>query len=159
MWIGIGVVVWFDVDWWCGRWVGLKGGLRRRSMWTVGSARGRLVSVSQPPSFPDPKPSTQIRIPTLTHQGRAIVITGCDSGFGYDAAVELALNRGFTVYAGCLTEAGVAALGRLASEKKGRRVGEPGVSYAYACTYIRTTRSDWLIIHTRLLSHTHTQAS
>lgn len=39
-----------------------------------------------------------------------MLITGCDSGFGYDAALELALHRGFTVYAGCLTENGMAAL-------------------------------------------------
>lgn len=30
----------------------------------------------------------------------AVVITGCDSGFGKDTAIELS-NRGFVVFAGC----------------------------------------------------------
>jgi hypothetical protein len=39
-----------------------------------------------------------------THPGQeAIVITGCDSGFGYSTALELA-HRGHTVFALCLSE-------------------------------------------------------
>ncbi|KAJ1563953.1 hypothetical protein HK405_000189, partial [Cladochytrium tenue] len=37
----------------------------------------------------------------------AVLVTGCDSGFGRAIAVQLAA-RGFTVFAGCLTDAGVA---------------------------------------------------
>ena len=40
----------------------------------------------------------------------AVVITGCDSGFGRDVAVELG-RRGFAVFAGCLTEGAVESLG------------------------------------------------
>jgi len=36
---------------------------------------------------------------------RVVVITGCDTGFGHSAAIQLDL-LGYIVYAGCLTEAG-----------------------------------------------------
>lgn len=42
--------------------------------------------------------------------GQAILITGCDTGFGHAAARRLAA-AGWAVYAGCLTEAGAAAVG------------------------------------------------
>jgi NAD(P)-dependent dehydrogenase (short-subunit alcohol dehydrogenase family) len=35
-----------------------------------------------------------------------IVITGCDTGFGYDASIKLA-RKGFLVISGCLTQEGV----------------------------------------------------
>lgn len=41
--------------------------------------------------------------------GHAIMITGCDTGFGHESALRLA-RAGWVVYAGCLTEAGMAAL-------------------------------------------------
>lgn len=41
--------------------------------------------------------------------GEAILITGCDSGFGQASALRLA-GAGWIVYAGCLTDAGVASL-------------------------------------------------
>ena len=43
---------------------------------------------------------------------RLIAVTGCDSGFGLDTCIALAL-RGFTVLAGCLTSQGVAHLDSL----------------------------------------------
>jgi len=36
-----------------------------------------------------------------------VVITGCDSGFGYNSAIELS-KRGYTVFAGCYSEDSVA---------------------------------------------------
>lgn len=41
--------------------------------------------------------------------GRTILITGCDSGFGHDLAVRC-LRRGMNVFAACLTEKGMIAL-------------------------------------------------
>ncbi len=41
--------------------------------------------------------------------GQAIIITGCDTGFGYDLSLELA-KLGWKVYAGCLTDKGVTSL-------------------------------------------------
>jgi hypothetical protein len=46
---------------------------------------------------------------------RPIVISGCDTGFGHDLALALS-ERGWKVYAGCLTEKGMA---RLQSECRG----------------------------------------
>lgn len=49
----------------------------------------------------------------ITHyeapEGRAVLITGCDSGFGHMLALEL-VRKGWRVYAGCLTPQGVEAL-------------------------------------------------
>ena len=42
-------------------------------------------------------------------QGRAVLITGCDTGFGHMLALEL-VRKGWRVYAGCLTPQGVEAL-------------------------------------------------
>ena len=42
----------------------------------------------------------------ISPEGKPILITGCDSGFGYELALKLA-NSGWIVYAGCLTDAGV----------------------------------------------------
>jgi NADP-dependent 3-hydroxy acid dehydrogenase YdfG len=41
--------------------------------------------------------------------GRVVVISGCDSGFGFMLAVQL-FERGFSVFAACLTPAGVERL-------------------------------------------------
>jgi len=42
---------------------------------------------------------------TISSEGKPVLITGCDSGFGRDLAIELG-RRGWIVYAGCLTQAG-----------------------------------------------------
>jgi len=42
-----------------------------------------------------------IRVP----KDAAVLITGCDTGFGYEACIVLA-KKGFKVYAGCLTDKG-----------------------------------------------------
>lgn len=47
--------------------------------------------------------------------GQAVLITGCDTGFGHEAAQRLA-EAGWIVYAGCLTDAGMAALGDKAQQ-------------------------------------------
>jgi hypothetical protein len=41
--------------------------------------------------------------------GKAVVITGCDSGFGHELALRL-VDRGMNVYAGCLTLEGSESL-------------------------------------------------
>ena len=53
--------------------------------------------------------------------GQAILITGCDTGFGHEASQRLAA-AGWVVYAGCLTDAGMAAL----AEKGRAAVGGGG---------------------------------
>lgn len=54
--------------------------------------------------------------------GQAVLITGCDTGFGHAAALRLAVE-GWEIYAGCLTEAGAAALaGEGGGQGKGRRL-------------------------------------
>jgi len=42
-------------------------------------------------------------------QGRAVLITGCDCGFGHMLALQL-VEKGWKVYAGCLTSQGMQAL-------------------------------------------------
>lgn len=42
-------------------------------------------------------------------KNKYVLITGCDSGFGYRAALDLSVSR-CTVLAGCLTEEGVTRL-------------------------------------------------
>jgi len=42
-------------------------------------------------------------------EGKAVLITGCDSGFGHDTALVLA-KKGWKVYAGCLTDGGMESL-------------------------------------------------
>ena len=49
-------------------------------------------------------------------KGLVTVITGCDTGFGYDAAL-ISASRGAIVYATCLTDAGVKNLERLKTEQ------------------------------------------
>ena len=44
-------------------------------------------------------------IPPTQLIGKAIVITGCDTGFGHDLSLRL-VARGMIVYAGCLTVEG-----------------------------------------------------
>ncbi|KXS21276.1 NAD(P)-binding protein [Gonapodya prolifera JEL478] len=41
--------------------------------------------------------------------GSAVVVTGCDTGFGHQTALSLAKD-GFRVYAGCLTDKGIKSL-------------------------------------------------
>ena len=53
----------------------------------------------------------QRRAGRINPSGRAVLVTGCDSGFGRLAALALR-RRGFTVYAGCLTPAGCESLAR-----------------------------------------------
>lgn len=42
-------------------------------------------------------------------EGRAVLVTGCDRGFGHDLVLALA-EKGWKVYAGCLTDAGIKSL-------------------------------------------------
>ncbi|KXS16345.1 NAD(P)-binding protein [Gonapodya prolifera JEL478] len=42
-------------------------------------------------------------------EGRIVLVTGCDTGFGPVIATQLA-QRGFTVYAGCLTQEGISRI-------------------------------------------------
>ena len=46
---------------------------------------------------------------------RLVVITGCDSGFGFHSALAL-LNKGFTVIAGCLTTEGCERLNQASNQ-------------------------------------------
>jgi len=54
-------------------------------------------------------------------KGRAILITGCDSGIGHDLALEL-VGKGWRVYAGCLTPEGMTALQTKAAGSTGTMV-------------------------------------
>ena len=49
------------------------------------------------------------------YHGRHVLITGCDSGFGYMLALRLD-SLGYTVYAGCLTENGANELKQRGSD-------------------------------------------
>lgn len=49
-------------------------------------------------------------------KGLNILITGCDTGFGYESAL-LAAAQGAIVYAACLTDAGVKNFERLRQEQ------------------------------------------
>ncbi|KAK7874253.1 hypothetical protein R5R35_006289 [Gryllus longicercus] len=55
----------------------------------------------------------------LPAQGRAVLVTGCDSGFGLDVALRLH-RLGCTVFAGCLQAAGGAGAKKLA--RRGARM-------------------------------------
>jgi hypothetical protein len=44
-------------------------------------------------------------IPSEKLVGKPVVITGCDTGFGYELSLKL-VSRGLTVYSGCYTEGG-----------------------------------------------------
>ena len=55
---------------------------------------------------------------TIDPSGKAVFITGCDTGFGHNLAKKLA-DYGFAVYAGCLVPSGDGA-SQLASHSSGR---------------------------------------
>ena len=57
-------------------------------------------------------------------QGRAVLITGCDTGFGHMLALEL-VRRGWKVYAGCLTPQGLEALVSKAAGSAGIMIAVP----------------------------------
>lgn len=61
--------------------------------------------------------------------GQAILVTGCDTGFGHDLALEL-VAKGWRVYAGCLTEEGRASL----KERAGPAGGELLVALRFDVT-------------------------
>lgn len=54
-------------------------------------------------------------------KGRAVLITGCDTGFGHNLALEL-VKKGWKVYAGCLTEKGLDNLTHAAKGSAGTMV-------------------------------------
>jgi hypothetical protein len=56
------------------------------------------------------------KIKISNYKGRYVLVTGCDSGFGYLLTKRLDL-LGFNVFAGCLTKAGVENLRSECSEK------------------------------------------
>lgn len=56
--------------------------------------------------------------------GRAILVTGCDSGFGHELALAL-VKKGWRVYAGCLTPQGMTALESKAAGSAGTMVAVP----------------------------------
>lgn len=53
--------------------------------------------------------------------GKSVAISGCDSGFGRLLAVQL-VAQGFTVFAGCLSQAGIEGITKEAEGKAGRLV-------------------------------------
>jgi len=57
-------------------------------------------------------------------QGRAILVTGCDSGFGHEFSLAL-VKKGWKVFAGCLTQQGMAALQTKAAGSAGTMVAVP----------------------------------
>lgn len=57
-------------------------------------------------------------------EGRAILVTGCDSGFGLEFSLSL-VKKGWKVYAGCLTPQGVASLQTKAAGSKGTLIALP----------------------------------
>lgn len=56
------------------------------------------------------------RIPASDLSNKTVVITGCDTGFGQLLALKLA-HAGMTVFAGCLTDAGLRALQQTAESQ------------------------------------------
>ncbi|XP_062582328.1 dehydrogenase/reductase SDR family member 9-like [Saccostrea cucullata] len=56
------------------------------------------------------------RLPLPYYEGRHVVITGCDTGFGNMLAKELD-SKGFSVFAGCLTNNGEENLKKSCSQK------------------------------------------
>lgn len=57
-------------------------------------------------------------------KNRAVFVTGCDSGFGREAALKLA-RKGCPVFAGCLTEEGRKSIEEESKGLKGRIIGVP----------------------------------
>jgi NADP-dependent 3-hydroxy acid dehydrogenase YdfG len=57
-------------------------------------------------------------------EGRAILVTGCDSGFGHEFSLAL-VRKGWKVYAGCLTPQGMAALQTKTAGSAGTMVAVP----------------------------------
>ncbi|KAL3082792.1 hypothetical protein niasHS_010594 [Heterodera schachtii] len=55
-------------------------------------------------------------IPVSRLDKRSVLITGCDSGFGFDLALRC-LGAGMRVFAGCLTQTGIQSLKKSAQEK------------------------------------------
>lgn len=56
------------------------------------------------------------QLPLPYYEGRHVIITGCDTGFGNMLAKELD-NRGFSVFAGCFTSNGEEELKKSCSHK------------------------------------------
>eukprot|EP01101_Sappina_pedata_P002716 TRINITY_DN12931_c0_g1_i1.p1 TRINITY_DN12931_c0_g1~~TRINITY_DN12931_c0_g1_i1.p1 ORF type:complete len:351 (+),score=98.09 TRINITY_DN12931_c0_g1_i1:28-1053(+) len=50
------------------------------------------------------------RVPQSLLNGKAILVTGCDTGFGFMTSREIAKNESLTVFAGCLTQKGIEEL-------------------------------------------------
>uniref|UniRef100_A0A183CLJ9 7TM_GPCR_Srx domain-containing protein n=1 Tax=Globodera pallida TaxID=36090 RepID=A0A183CLJ9_GLOPA len=73
------------------------------------------------------------RIPVSRLDRRSVLITGCDSGFGFDLALRC-LGAGIRVFAGCLTQTGLQSL------KK--RVEESGIPAELVEPFEMDVRSD-----------------
>nr|CAD2193392.1 unnamed protein product [Meloidogyne enterolobii] len=62
----------------------------------------------------------RIKVNNLEH--KSVLITGCDSGFGFDLAIKC-FNKGLCVFAACLSDEGMKALEKEASKQKEKTNG------------------------------------
>ncbi|KAJ3412396.1 hypothetical protein HDV05_000816 [Chytridiales sp. JEL 0842] len=90
-----------------------SGYVKKSTKQRKGQTSHKLIFVSYKKSMMEAVRSLFTNKNKLTSgEGRIVLITGCDSGFGLATTKELAAN-GFKVYAGCLTQAGVDHLTQL----------------------------------------------
>ena len=75
----------------------------------MGSIEGATWADKQPAPLNDSGASLSIRGVMLAASKRVVVITGCDTGFGFLSSIDLAKN-GYRVISACLTQDGVTRL-------------------------------------------------